>query len=87
MATDVRAQHTMQNLAERCRRISNVYAAYLNCRKEPREFGAEFFRAVGELLNGTPVEQLELQFVTIDQIQEVVVSKTLQNNKPRGRKR
>jgi hypothetical protein len=87
MATDARVQRVMQDLAERCRRIANTYAAYLSCNHAPHEFGHEFFRAVGELLNGTPVQQLELQYVAMDEIQDVVVPKSLQLNKLKGKKR
>lgn len=63
MASPGRASRLLHELADRCRRISNLYIAYHNSGKSADEFGREFFVAVGEILNGTSMEQLELYHV------------------------
>jgi hypothetical protein len=49
-----------REIIERYDNISNLYVAYMNCGKHSDEFGREFFHAVGEILQGTPVRSLTL---------------------------
>lgn len=51
-------------LALRCRDIANLYIAYTNSGKFPDEFGREFYHAVGDILNGVPINRLELHHIT-----------------------
>lgn len=74
MSSPGRAQLPFQELADRCRRISNLYIAYHNSGKSADEFGREFFVAVGEILNGTPIDELELYHVRAKDVEEVLTT-------------
>jgi len=50
-------------LAARCQAILNLHIAYTNSGKFPDEFGREFFIAVGEILSGVPLEQIEVYHI------------------------
>ena len=67
-----RPQRVQRELIERYSRISNLYIAYVNSGKFPDEFGREFFHAVGDILQGTSVDQLTLFHVESSSVAPVV---------------
>lgn len=71
-----KSKHTLASLAERCRRISNLFMAYHNSGKSSDIFGREFFHAVGDILNGTPLHRLEIFHIDAKKIPEVLPAMT-----------
>ena len=67
-----KSKRTLASLAERCRRISNLFMAYHNSGKSSEVFGREFYHAVGDILNGTPLHRLEVFHVDPKKIPEVL---------------
>jgi hypothetical protein len=60
------------DLAERCRRVINLYIAYHNSGECADVFGREFYHAVGDILNGTSLKNLEVFHINPKSISEVV---------------
>ncbi len=56
----------------RYKRIADLWVAYYVHGEDPSEFGREFYHAVGELLEGVPVDKLMLHHVTPNQVESVV---------------
>jgi hypothetical protein len=66
------------DLAERCRRVINLYIAYHNSGECADVFGREFYHAVGDILNGTSLKNLEVFHINPKNISEVVARQTTQ---------
>ena len=82
-----KAQRVEANLAERCRRISNLYIAYHNSGTSSDIFGREFFHAVGDILNGTPLHRLEVFHIDPKRISEVLSANSQTGSPKRKRRR
>jgi hypothetical protein len=67
-----RVLRAQRDVVARYRRISNLYVAYTNSDGSPGEYGREFFIAVGEILEGKSIEQLELFHIDVSEIEDVV---------------
>jgi len=79
-----RAQEAEAEALDRYRRIGNLWTGYYaQCSEGPEVFGREFFHAVGELLQGRDLEQLELMHISTNELEEVVFAKKTK----RGRKK
>jgi hypothetical protein len=61
------------DLAERCRRVINLYIAYYNSGECADVFGREFYHAVGDILNGTSLKNLEVFHINPKSIPDVIV--------------
>lgn len=67
-----RVLRAQQDVLARYKRISNLYIAYVNSDLSPEEFGREFVFAVGDILEGKTVDQLELFHIDVAEIEDVV---------------
>lgn len=70
-----KAARRQVELAERCQRIANLYIAYHNSGEAADVFGREFFYAVGDILNGTPIKNLEIFHINPREVTEVLSTK------------
>jgi len=60
-------------LIVRYRRVADLWVAYhVKCDNGPEEFGREFYHAVGEILQGVPLDRLELFHVQTDDVKNIV---------------
>lgn len=66
-----REEKIKREILRRYAYISNLYIAYVNRGKDPEEVGREFFLAVGDILNGTPLDRLTLYHVDPEIITDV----------------
>jgi len=66
------ALRAQQDIVARYRRVSNLYVAYTNSDGTPEEYGREFTIAVGELLEGQNINQLELFHINVDDVEDIV---------------
>ena len=64
MVLSSRVLNVQRELLARFDRISNLWMAYHNSGKYPDDFGREFYHAVGKLLQGHPLERIELYHLT-----------------------
>jgi len=67
-----RVQKVQQEIVARYNRVTNLYIAYMNSGELPDVIGREFFHAVGDVLQGKPVEQLELYHIDASSVESVV---------------
>lgn len=67
-----KAERAREILAEKCRRISSLWVAYYNSGKSSDVFGREFYHAVGDVLNGTPLSKLELFHIDPKKIADIL---------------
>lgn len=81
-----KVKHMLVSLAERCRRISSLFMAYYNSGKSSDVFGREFFHAVGDILNGTPLHRLEIFHIDPKKIPEVFPSLTVSGSAKKKRR-
>ncbi len=63
MAISSRVLNVQRELVARFDRISNLWVAYHNSGKYPDDFGREFYHAVGKLLQGYPLNKIELYHI------------------------
>jgi len=59
-----RVLNVQRDLLARFDRISNLWVAYHNSGKYPDDFGREFYHAVGKLLQGQPLDKVELYHIS-----------------------
>jgi hypothetical protein len=52
-----------KDLREICKNIQRLYEGYFNTDQDTDLFAREFFYAVGEILGGKPLEQLDLRYI------------------------
>lgn len=67
-----RVLRAQRDVVARYRRVSNLYVAYTNSDGSPGEYGREFFIAIGEILEGKTIEQLELFHIDKSEVEDVV---------------
>lgn len=67
-----RVEKIKGEIAQRYDNIVNLYVAYMNSGKYPDMFGREFFHAVGDILQGTPVKQLVLFHLEANEVEQIV---------------
>jgi len=67
-----RVGKVQRELVTRYNRIANLYIAYTNSGAFADEFGREFFHAVGDILNGTPIDKLTLHHIDPSAFEEIV---------------
>jgi len=67
-----RVLRAQRDVIARFRRIANLYVAYTNSDRSPEEFGREFVVAVGEIMEGKTIDQLELFHIDVSEIEDVV---------------
>jgi len=71
--TSERVLKTQAEVLARYRRIGDLWAGYYAKSTEgPEVFGREFYHAVGELLQGKPLEKLELMHLDVHELEAVV---------------
>jgi hypothetical protein len=71
--TSQRVLKTQAEVLARYRRIGDLWAAYYaRSTVGPEVFGREFYHAVGELLQGTPLEKLELVHLDVQELESIV---------------
>jgi len=62
-----------EEVITRYRRIGNLWTGYYaKCAAGPEIFGGEFFRAIGELLQGKQLEKLELVHLQTRELKSTV---------------
>lgn len=66
----IRAQ---QDIIARYKRVANLWAAYLTSDAYPEDFGREFYHAVGEILEGKPLAELDLYHIDATKVQDIIV--------------
>lgn len=64
MVLSSRVLSVQRELLARFDRISNLWVAYHNSGKYPDDFGREFYHAVGKLLQGHPLDKIELYHIS-----------------------
>ncbi len=67
-----RVLNVQRDVLARFDRISNLWVAYHNSGKFPDDFGREFYHAVGKLLQGHPVDKIELYHISPAEVPKVV---------------
>jgi hypothetical protein len=82
-----RVSKVKDELVTRYHRIANLYIAYTNSGSFADEFGREFFHAVGDVLNGTPVEALTLHHIDAAAFEEVVLAGVPKGGKTTGKRK
>ncbi len=76
-----RVLKTQAEVITRYRRIADLWATYYaKCAEGPEVFGREFYHAVGELLQGNPLENLELVHLDICNLEAVVFPGKVNNS-------
>jgi len=71
-----RVQKTQMEILTRYKRIGNLWTGYYARSKDgPEVFGREFYHAVGELLQGKPLDVLELTHINAEELEEVVFAR------------
>ena len=71
--TTSRVIRAQQDIVARYKRVANLWAAYLTSDAYPEDFGREFYHAVGEILEGKPLADLDLYHIDASKIQDIIV--------------
>lgn len=78
----IRAQ---QDIVARYKRVANLWAAYLTSDAYPEDFGREFYHAVGEILEGKPLAELDLYHIDGSKVQDIIVHGKEKNDTLKGK--
>lgn len=82
-----RVLKTQAEVLARYRRIGDLWTGYYaKCIEGPEVFGREFFHAVGELLQGKPLDKLELVHLNVRELESVVFPGRMDDKKRPYRK-
>ena len=71
--TTSRVLRAQQDIVARYKRVANLWAAYLTSDAYPEDFGREFYHAVGEILEGKPLTELDLYHIDAAAVQDIIV--------------
>lgn len=65
-------EELVKECADRYKQIADMWVAYHISNEDPAVFGREFYHAVGEILQGNPLNQLELYHIDTSTVKPVV---------------
>jgi hypothetical protein len=69
---ETRVYRVQLEIIRRYNEISNLYVSYFNSSKSSDVYGREFFHAVGEILQGVPVDRVKSELYHIGAVDAVV---------------
>lgn len=73
-----RVLKVQEEILTRYRRISDLWTGYYaKCTVTPEVFGREFYRATGELLQGKPLERLNLIYLKTQELESTIFPRSV----------
>ena len=76
-----RVAQVQKEVLAKFKRVSNLWVAYFNSGAAPEEFGREFWHAVGDILQGKPINALELFHIDPNSVEDVIMHGRERNGK------
>ncbi len=67
-----RVHRVQLEIIKRYNAVSNLYVSYFNSHNAPDVYGREFFHAVGEILQGIPIDRVKAELFHLDSVSAVV---------------